>query len=394
MANTQQTNDSEQPIDVAGKDKSDNTTSFVATSPSSFNDPTNINYGLPGQETQDNTINWLGSSYTGVDIKVVANLYSPVTGDDPAISRLQNELETNNLIGDGATNLLAAGDYSAWLNGFPSTSREDIYLRDAGLFAPQVSNGSTSALQAAEAQLLAHLNNAPTGSLGTFQTMLSSALQDEANFRRSISQSLQDQISALQQVRQKALNTHVLANLQTLSIQTHREKFPVRSMGTSYVKGYTRGPRTIAGSMIFTVFNEHALAGLIRAMSSKGSIYGEDSDLSTLIADQLPPIDLTIIFANEYGSLSQMGIYGVEFVNDSMTMSIEDLLTESVVNFVARDVDVMTSKGNVRLSRLQRGMNQSSGPGDQTATNLLFASNDSYNNYLDKLRIRRRLSNR
>lgn len=394
MANTQITNDSEQPIDVAGQDKSDNTTSFTATSPSQFNDPTNIDYGLPGQQTQDNTINWLGSSYTGVDIKVVANLYSPVTGDDPAIKNLQDNLETNTLIGDGAANILAAGDWSSYMTGFPSTPREDIYLRDAGLFAPQVSNGSTTALQGAEAQLLAQLYATPVGNVDTFRTILSSALQDEVNFRKSITQSLTDQISNLQTIRKKSLNTVVLANLQTLSIQTHREKFPVRSLGESYVKGYTRGPRTIAGSMIFTIFNEHALAALIRAMSSKGSIYGEDSDLSTLIADQLPPIDLTIVFANEYGSLSQAGIYGVEFVNDSMTMSIEDLLTESVVNFVARDVDVMTSKGNIRLSRLQRGMNNSTGPADTSGTDLLFASQDSYNQYLDKLRIRRRLSNR
>lgn len=394
MANSQQTNDSEFPIDVAQQNKSDNTTEFTAAVPSSFNDPTNINYGLPGEERLDNTINWLGSSYTGVDIKVIANLYTAVDGEDPAIARLKIELETNQLVGDGAANILSANNWSTYYSPPSFQAREDIYLQDAGLFAPEVSNGSTQAIVAAETQLLAHLYTTNVGSLGIFRTMLSARLKDEVSFRAKVAQSLTDQISGLEEIRKKSLNTTVLANLQTISIQTHREKYPVRALGQSYVKGYTRGPRTIAGSMIFTVFNEHALASLIRAMSSKGSIYGEDNNLSTLIADQLPPIDLTIVFANEYGSLSQMAIYGVEFVNDSMTMSIEDLLTESVVNFVARDVDVMTSKGNIRLSRLQRGMNSAEGPADKTATDLLFASRDSYLSYLERLRIRRSLSNR
>ncbi len=394
MANSQQTNDSEFPIEVDEENASDNTTSFVSSPASTFNDPTNINYGLPGEETNSNVINWLGSSYTGVDIKVIANLYSPVEGDDPAVARLKVELETNQLVGDGAANILSANNWSIYWSPPSFDERETIYLQDAGLFAPEVSNGSTEALQAAEAQLLAHLYTTQSGNLDRFRTSLSGRLKDEVSFRAKIVESLTGQIAGLEEIRRKSLTTTTLANLQTLSIQTHREKYPVRSMGTSYVKGYTRGPRTIAGSMIFTVFNEHALASLIRAMSSKGSIYGEDNQISTLIADQLPPIDLTIVFANEYGSLSQMGIYGVEFVNDGMTLSIEDLLTESVVNFVARDVDVMTSKGNVRLSRLQRGMNSSNGPGDRTATDLLFASRDQYLNYLERLRVRRSISNR
>ncbi len=195
----------------------------------------------------------------------------------------------------------------------------------------------------------------------------------------------------LQQIEQDATSTVVLATLQTLSVQVHRDKNAVRALGHSYVKGYSRGPRTIAGSMIFTVFNEHAFAQLIRSMSSQAAKYGEtDAEFSTYIADQLPPIDLTVIFANEYGSLSQQSIYGVEFINDGTTYSVEDLLTEEVVSFVARDVDIMTSKGNVRLSRMQRGFNQRDTPGDQSATSLLLGSTDAYNDYLDRLKLRRR----
>ena len=190
-------------------------------------------------------------------------------------------------------------------------------------------------------------------------------------------------------------NTLVLATLQTLSVQSHREKFPVRGLGTSYVKAYTRGPRTIAGSMIFTTFNEHALTQLIRAMEA-GKYYGEsllDTEISSLIPDQIPPIDCTIVFANEYGSVSRMGIYGLEFVNDGTTFSIEDLLTEGVMQFVARDIDIMTAVGSRKLSEMEKGLyNQAGQP--VTASSLFISNRDQYQSYLDKVGIQRKYKGR
>ena len=198
-------------------------------------------------------------------------------------------------------------------------------------------------------------------------------------------------IRELQLIQGDAQATINLGSLQTLSIQSHREKYGVRALGHSYVKGYTRGPRTIAGSMIFTVFDEHSLLRLIRAMGTRESIW-KNPEIATLLPDQLPPVDITIAFANEYGALSEMRVFGVEFVNDGMTMSIEDLLTEQIINFVARDCDVMTKSGAVRLSRLQGGTVDSIGR-DITASSLSF-SNDRYLKYLDKIGVRRRLLNR
>jgi len=187
------------------------------------------------------------------------------------------------------------------------------------------------------------------------------------------------------------INSIVLGNLQTLSVQTHREKFGVRALGKSYVKGYTRGPRTIAGSMIFTLFNEHALAQLIRGVADH-NLFKEsalDTNLSTLIPDQLPPLDLTIAFANEYGSISRMGIYGVEFLNDSQTFSIEDLMTEAVVNFTARDIDVMTKVGIRKLNSDSNDYRT-----DTTGSDLYTVNQSSYNKYLKQLGIRRGLMGR
>ena len=147
----------------------------------------------------------------------------------------------------------------------------------------------------------------------------------------------------------KAARQVILGNIQTLTFSTHREKFPARALGHVGARGYTRGPRTIGGTMIFTVFNKSVLSGLMQldnmietssADAGRGRTAGIDQ---IVLVDQIPPFDISILFANETGSLSKMAIYGVEMVNEGQTMSIEDLVTESVVSYVARHIDPMTS---------------------------------------------------
>jgi hypothetical protein len=134
-----------------------------------------------------------------------------------------------------------------------------------------------------------------------------------------------------------------LGTLQTISCQAHRPKAAVRALGSTYARGYTRGPRTIAGSMIFTVINKQSLGHLCRLMSNMFNRKGNDILPSTILPDQLFPLDLTFVMANEYGAVSRMALYGVEFLNTGYTFSIEDLLLEEIVQFVARDIDPMSS---------------------------------------------------
>ncbi len=343
---------------------------------------------LPGAERADGEINWLGSSFSGVDIKVVAHLYGAVEIDREENS-ISEELGYQDRLHECAELAKGAvpGNYFS-LIGIGATDR---FLALAGL-------DFTSDQDARVGHTLgaAFAGASRTGGAQGFIDALIRKLDTVAFTAKLTGDNLRDKLEKRRKIRQKSSTTVVLATLQTLSLQTYREKMAVRALGNSYVKGYTRGPRTIAGSMIFTVFNEHALAKLIRSMSGKGSIYGErDTELSSLIADQLPPIDLTIVVANEYGQLSQMGIYGLEFVNDGMTMSVEDILTEEVCQFVARDCDVLTSKGNIKLMGEQRGMHfNDEGQADTTATSLLFSSKEAYSQFIDKLKVRRRLLNR
>ena len=342
---------------------------------------------LPGAEKPTGGMNWAGSSFSGVDIKVVAHLYGTLDTDQE-LDQLKQDQAIHQSIADGCSEALSAVTSLNIINWL-KVEGVDGFLAATGLSIQEDNQKAIDTLRYI-------YQSTPKFNTSVFEMSLRNSLSNAAATHKSFADALTTKIMAREEIKQKSSPTAVLATLQTLSLQTHREKFAVRALGTSYPKGFTRSMRTIAGSMIFTMFNEHAFASLIRSMSGKGSIYGErDTDISSLIVDQLPPLDLTVIVANEYGQLSQLGIYGVEFMNDGLTMSIEDILTEEVVQFVARDCDILTSKGNIRLSKLQRGMHfKEDGAQDTSGTDLLFTSREAYDKYLDKLKIRRRLSNR
>lgn len=162
--------------------------------------------------------------------------------------------------------------------------------------------------------------------------------------RRILIQNRLTELTKLGKAGQRGALTKTLTSLQTLSWSIHRDKAPLRFLGSVYARGYVKGPRTIAGTMIFTMFNDHALRELLDWGLSPYSTGHVEADHdyyrdTTMLIDQLPPIDLTVMFANEYGSISYMNLWGVEFQSEGATHSIEDLFSESVVNYVARDID-------------------------------------------------------
>lgn len=126
-----------------------------------------------------------------------------------------------------------------------------------------------------------------------------------------------------------------LGDLQTISYSTHREAVPVRVLGSVQPKGFTRGTRTIAGSMIFTVFNIYTFYRL-------EALQNQLRQLHHPLADMMPPFDVTITFLNEYGSMSKMRIYGVTVIDEGGTLSIDDMMTEHTMSYVARGIQPMT----------------------------------------------------
>lgn len=121
-----------------------------------------------------------------------------------------------------------------------------------------------------------------------------------------------------------------LGSLQTLSISTHQDKRPVRSLGNINAKDYVMGQRTIAGSLVFAVFDRHFADKIMKSVE-------------VTMADEIPALNLTINFANEYGRSSVMRIYGVKLINEGQVMSINDLYTENTYQFVALGMEPLTA---------------------------------------------------
>jgi len=121
----------------------------------------------------------------------------------------------------------------------------------------------------------------------------------------------------------------------TLSISIHREKAPVRALGYINPKGFTRGTRTIAGTMVMTQFTVEVLMKFLQSGAYNGNDLSKDS--TYLKVDQLPPFDMSIFFSNEQGYASSRSLLGVQFVTDGVVYSIQDMLSEQTVSFMCED---------------------------------------------------------
>lgn len=158
-----------------------------------------------------------------------------------------------------------------------------------------------------------------------------------------------------------------IGEIQAISYSINREKAPVYTMGKADPRSFARGKRGIAGSLIFIVFDKHSLltrfsaatfsadkdeTGLrgekeALALFDTGDVFGttgaSSSDFNQeLVApwysDQIPPFDIVLAAANEYGAQATMKIYGVELLNENSGVSIDDIVTEQQYTYIARSI--------------------------------------------------------
>jgi hypothetical protein len=178
---------------------------------------------------------------------------------------------------------------------------------------------------------------------------------------------------------------NVIAELQAISHSITREKAPIYTMGSADPRSFSRGKRGIAGTLVFVVFDRHAILSTLGGLAPDGGLLfqadiddirpefrnpadigfgatltstsgvtaadtvqnqetpvatiGGDQELATAwYADQIPPFDVTLAAANEYGALSVMKVIGVELLNEGSGVSIDDIVTEQQHTYVARSV--------------------------------------------------------
>lgn len=150
-----------------------------------------------------------------------------------------------------------------------------------------------------------------------------------------------------QQIEEKV---YTLGSLQTISVSTHQDKRPVRAIGNINALDYTMGQRTIAGSLVFAVFDQHFASEMIKDLQK---ITGK----MMLLADELPKLDITITFANEYGRSARMALFGVRLIDEGQVMSINDVYTENTYQFVATSLENL----NKDLTRFSSNTNAGKG---------------------------------
>jgi len=130
-----------------------------------------------------------------------------------------------------------------------------------------------------------------------------------------------------------------LGSLYSITYSSFREKHAVRTLGRVSAKDYTRGQRTIAGSMNFAVFQSHELMDFLRK--------GQPNENNIVILDQLPKFNLMLVMINEYGGASILHLFGVTISTESQQTSVEDLALMNNVTFYAEDIITIEDVGNV-----------------------------------------------
>ena len=180
----------------------------------------------------------------------------------------------------------------------------------------------------------------------------------------------------------------VFGELQMVSYKSDREKAPVYTMGSPDPRTIARGKRLVTGVCVFVVFDKDSLVNAISQQTGRdvylskdetanfakggfatqaaqgaaltggslgseitidgaGTLAGADNSglrnkLKTatkpLLGDQLLPFDITLVAANEYGQVSKMVIHGVELMTEAGGISIDDLVLEKQMSFIAKRI--------------------------------------------------------
>lgn len=183
----------------------------------------------------------------------------------------------------------------------------------------------------------------------------------------------------------------IVGTLQAISYAVQREKAPIYVMGRVDPLSFSRGKRGIAGTMISLMLDQHLVKHAAFAqqkfIADKDEIYAAPSDIGKLnvggaglglndldtvaeasggsiptnvagdlsdsweqssawYVDQILPFDVVIVAANEYGQAATMRVYGIEILNEGSGFSIDDIVIENQMTYVARTILPWQKLGN------------------------------------------------
>ena len=138
----------------------------------------------------------------------------------------------------------------------------------------------------------------------------------------------------------------------TVSYSVYRNKASVFNMGNNLIDGFAIGNKYVAGSIIKGVFNNDDFNGLLNNIKDgllsipvdKIASASNKKVVHSLMKDDLLSCDINIIYTNEYtGAVKSEVIYDATFINNGQVASINDIITETTLSYVARAVKTMES---------------------------------------------------
>jgi len=170
-------------------------------------------------------------------------------------------------------------------------------------------------------------------------------------------------------IRDESGEIMLLNSLSTASISLHEAKSPVRTLGRRSVVGFTESLRTIAGSLVFVVLEDHPLGNLKSHILENDKNYSKDwkknysssYDILRKKATTLNPVDLYFVYKTETdtkNSGSDMWVTGVRFINEGVVTSVNDMVTEIVMQFVAEDMQPLEYKYSEKENKRNRTENE------------------------------------
>ena len=155
-------------------------------------------------------------------------------------------------------------------------------------------------------------------------------------------------------------------NLGALSYSIHRDKMPVRKLGSAIAHSYTSGTRTIAGSIIVINFDRAAFFSLLseEAVEDVDSLYGFSlgsesySSKENKTTDQIPPFDILLLFSEEVKGAkfpnrgtsteawadapgSRLLLKNIRLVDEGMVTGTDEAYLETTFQYVAEDIEYL-----------------------------------------------------
>lgn len=166
-------------------------------------------------------------------------------------------------------------------------------------------------------------------------------------------------------------NGESIGSIQAFSYSINREKAAIYTMGRANPRAFSRGKRMIAGSLVFILFDANPMIqhfsgarflgdvdenlqandnagslGLNTAAEQLDGIFEKQAALKPNYVDQIPPFDVVLSAANEYGERASMKVIGVELMNENSGFSIDDIVIEQQYTFIAIDVTPWTPEAD------------------------------------------------